>query len=353
MITMHTLRFANTANEALELVLSLPSIDERVGGSWADVNGNAFVIENRNDPRIIRKSGDNGERDFLYSTNNMFSKEYGQLFKPPPENKHIDYAGKDGRGGQAYVTRWQEEPKFIKHAGWLGRNKDISAVTRNLELWNMFNYYHSKIDLEFSKMLWRFPGNQPSYPTLEEADASWFKKRGAGWNTYISDLENAMAGLLQPDNGNNGVYHVSQGSLARLTSPLKPGGHFYRIDPTYSFYQIKLDSTIENVLEAARDQAQYDQYYANLELRKLNYHDCAYAPLDALFKQAAIEWLKGEYYFKYTKKTKGNTSKNYYAKAIRAFTRCQALAKQVYNELVPPADSPEDLGLQEWEYWRK
>jgi len=40
-----------------------------------------------------------------------------------------------------------------------------------------------------------------------------------------------------------------------------------------------------------------------------------------------------------------------WGKAIRAFTRCQALARQVYNALVPPAATPEDLGLRPWGYW--
>jgi hypothetical protein len=161
----------------------------------------------------------------------------------------------------------------------LGTGKTISAVARNLELWDMLHRYQGEVDLEFARMMWRFPGRQPFYPTLEEADAAYYQTKGAGRHQKICSMENAMVGIMQPDDGDEGLYYVSQGCAARLTSPLMPKGHYYRVAPTYSFYQLKLDSSPRRVAEAAKQRAQYDQYYANLELRKLNYHDAAYAPL--------------------------------------------------------------------------
>jgi hypothetical protein len=46
--------------------------------------------------------------------------------------------------------------------------------------------------------------------------------------------------------------------------------------------------------------------------------------------------------------TTGHESIYYYAKALRAFTRCQALGRQVYNAFNPPATCPEDLGLESY-----
>lgn len=328
MITMHALRFANNANEAKDIVLSLPSGDGRIGGAWADTGGNAFVIENRENPRCIRKPGDNDETNFIYSTNNLFSKELGHSMNPPP-------------GGNV----------FIPHGGWFGAGYTISSVPRNLQLWNMLHHYQGHIDLDFIKMMYRFSGDVPAYPTLEEADAAYYPTQGKGWNQKISTLENAMVGILMPDSGDQGLYYVSNGCLARITSPLDPQGHYYRIAPTYSFYQLKLDSSLEKLTKAARDRAQYELYYANRELRKINYGDCAYAPLDGIFDQAAIEWQKGEYCQDFARKTNGNKSINYWGRATRGFTRCQALARKVYNSLNPPATKPEDLGLKPWGYW--
>jgi len=326
----HALRFANTALEARDMVLSMTSDDQGLGGSWADVHGNAFDIENREDPRCIRYPGDNDEADFIYSTNNLFSPELSHAQRPPPEGNI-----------------------FIPHAGHLGTGKTISAVARNLELWNMLHNYHGEVDLEFARMMWRFPGEQPSYPTLEEADEAYYPSKGAGWHQKISSMENAMVGVLIPDDGDEGLYLVSQGCLTKQTSPLAPRGHFYRVSPTYSFFELRLAGDPGKVAEAAKHRAQYSQYYADLELRKLSYHDTAYAPLDEIFDEAAVEWQIGEFYGEKAKNATGNDSIYSWGKAIRAFTRCQALANQVRNALRPPASSPEDLGLRPWRFWSK
>jgi len=98
-------------------------------------------------------------------------------------------------------------------------------------------------------------------------------------------------------------------------------------------------------------------FFAERELRKLDYHDPAYAPLDAIFDQAVIEWTKGDFWrgpdgvgFTSTKKSSEEEGIYYWAKATRAFTRCQLLARKVYNTLVPPATKPSDLGLEPWKY---
>jgi len=166
-------------------------------------------------------------------------------------------------------------------------------------------------------------------------------------------MENAMVGVLAPDDGDEGLYLVSQGCLTRQTSPLAPRGHFYRVSPTYSFYELKLAASPGKVTEATKHRAQYSQYYADLELRKLSYHDTAYAPLDEIFDEAAVEWQIGEFYSEKAKNATGRDSIYSWGKAIRAYTQCQALANQVRNALKPPAASPEDLDLRPWMFWSK
>ena len=333
---IHTLRFANNAMEAKEMQLAYPSRDGYAGGFWADVHGHACVIEGRETPRAIRQAGDYGETDFLYSTNNALCKELGHCQDPPPQ-------------GNVYVP----------HGGWLGTGNTINSVLRNLGLWNMLHYYHGKIDVDFAKMVWRFPGNPPLYPTLEEADAAFYVTQGEGWDTKACHLKNAMVGVIVPDDGDKGLYYVSNGCAARVAYPQSPTGHYYRVAPTYSFYQLRLASNVKEVIRAAKSRAQYELYYANQELRKLNYSDAAYAPLDELFNQAVMAWNKGHYYFQGVEslvlgfKPREDATLYEMGKALRAFTRCQALAKQVYQALVPPPTSPEDLGLRPWGYWKK
>ena len=322
--TLHTLRFANTAAEALDMQLAYPH-GIKAGGLWADKGGNAFCIECR-EPKAIRRPGYVDEQDFIFATNNCLSRELG---------------GKD--------LTW------VSHAGWLGGNSiNISSIPRNLEMWDMLHYYQGKVDLDFVKMMYRFTGKPPDYPTLEEASATYLANKGKGWEQKICNQLNAVVGITLPDNGNNGLYYVCTGCAARTAYPLLPlpDGLTYTIAPIHSFYQLKLASGPEEVVTSTRARAQYNLYYANVELRKLSLND-GYAALDAIFDQAVTAWFSGEYYLGAAVRSTRNESVYKYAKALRAFTRCQALAEHVYSSLVAPASSPEDLGLKPFGYWEK
>lgn len=317
--TWHTLRFANNANKALEMQLSYPSGDGNIGGFWADVKGNAFAIE-RNNPPIIRRAGDYGETDFLYSTNNAISKE-------------LDYAQNPPEKGNSY----------IEHGGWIGSGFTISSVTRNLWINNFLDSYKGQVDLDFAMMMMRFPGIPPDYPTLEEADAAYLPTKGKGWHVAPASLMNSLVGIVLPGEG---LYYITNCAVRKGYSHA-PGKHFYGIEPIHSFYQLKLtyNSDLADVIYGTRERARYNLYYANHELRKLSYWDIPYVPLDEVFNKAAIEWQKGRFYIEDAKKTAGNESIYNYGKALRAYTRCQALANHVYESLVPPPTTPMDLGL--------
>ena len=330
--TMNTLRFANNASEALKMQLSYTTITKRAMGIWADIHGNGYVIES-NDPPAFRKPGDHNEKDFLYATNTFLIQELREIEFPHPKS------------GLNYVPQ-------IGFIGIGNSSNSISGIDRSAQFWNLLHNYHGEIDLEFIKMMWRFPGKQPAYPSLEEADASYLPTQGAGWDIHVGAQDNSAVVMGKPDDGDKGLYYVSNGSLCRVSSPLAPRAHFYRIAPTYSFYQLQLAASPEAVVNAAQDRAQYELYYANLELRKLNYWDLPYVPLDKIFNRAAIEWRKGFEYRNLASVTKGSEAINHYSKALRGFTSSQAFARQVYNALVPPAEKPEDLGLKEWlGYW--
>ncbi|MFC2043944.1 hypothetical protein ACFLT8_01895 [Chloroflexota bacterium] len=323
--TLHTLRFANTAAEALDMLLTYP-YGIRAGGLWADTEGNAFCIECR-EPKVIRRLGYVDEQDFIFASNNCISRELG---------------GKD--------------EIWVSNAGWLGGNSiNISSIPRNLEMWNMLHYYQGKVDLDFAKMMYRYVGKPPDYLTLEEASATYLANKGKGWDQTICNQLNAVVGITLPDNGDDGLYYVCTGCATRIAYPLLPlpDGLTYNVAPTHSFYQLKLASCPEEVVTSARAQAQYDLYYANVELRKLNYLNDGYAALDTIFNQAVTAWFGGEYYLgaAISDRSTRNESVYRYAKAVRAFTRCQALAKHIHNSLVPPASSPEDLGLKLFGYW--
>ena len=326
-LLMHCLRFAKSAEEAKDIALSIPNPGGRQGGMWADVHGNALVIENRDNPRVIRRPGENGEKDFLYATNNLFSEKLKDCYKPP--------------AGQKVV--------FFPHVGYLGTEGSLGSIGRNFELWNLFHNYHGKVDLEFAKMMWRFKGPSLPYPTIEEAVADYDKSQARLWNAHISQTGNSMVGILQPDDGNEGIFHVSQGCAVRGNdSPTYAGGVVARLRPTYTFFEVQLAANPGKVDGAAKTRARYDLWNAYQRLSKLDYSNAAYAPLDELLNEAVTEWQKGLFYEDEATETAGSESTIKWGKAIRCFTRTQALARQVYQGMAPPAKRPEDLGLRPW-----
>jgi len=327
LLLMHCLRFADSAEQAKDIAISIPNPGGRQGGMWADTNGNALVIENRDNPKVIRRPGDNGERDFLYATNNLFSDQLKGAYKPPP--------------GQ--------EVHFFPHVGYLGTEGSIGSIGRNFGLWNLFHNYHGKVDLDFGKMIWRFQGPPLPYDTIDEAVEDRERSQGRLWNAHVSQTGNSMVGILQPDDGNEGVIHVSHGNAVRGNdSPTYRGGVVVRLNPTYTFFELKLDSSPDRVTSAAKKRARYDMWNAYQELSKLGYSDVEYAPLNEILNKVVVNWQKGLFFEEEAREVTGDQSIISWGKAVRCFTRTQAFARQVYQSLVPPPKRPEDLDLRQW-----
>jgi hypothetical protein len=221
----------------------------------------------------------------------------------------------------------------------------------------MLHYYRGKVNLDFVRMMYRFSGNPPDYPTIEEASSVYMSKKGKGWDQKICNQLNSVVVIALPDNGNEGLYHVCQGCAARVAYPLTPlpDGINYVINPTRSFFQLRLASDPLEMITSARAQAQYELYYAKAELDKLNCLQDNYFALNSLFNEAMTAFFKGEYYLSPVVSgiTKGNEYIYKCARALRAFTRSQAIAQQVYNFLVVPATDPDAFGLKPFGYWEK
>ena len=327
-LLMHCLRFANTAEEAKDIALAIPDPGQRQGGIWADVKGNALVIENKDNPTVVRRPGDNGEKDFLYSTNNLFSDELKGAYDPLPAGHNL---------------------VKIPHAGYLGSAGSIGSIGRNLGLWNLFHNYGGEVNLDFAKMMWRFQGPPLPYATIDEAVKDEQKSQAKHWNAHISQPGNSVVAILQADDGDNGLIHVSHGCAVRGNdSPTYPGGVVVRLNPTFTFFELKLGANPSDVCNAAQTRARYDLWNAYQELSKLDYSDVRYAELDKKLNEAVVEWQKGWFYKDEASSTSGNESMIRRAQAIRCYTRCQCYARQVYEAMIPPATRPEDLNLRSW-----
>ncbi len=338
----HTLRFARTAKQAVEMTLAYRTTGDfsgggyyGTGGFWVDEKARAFVIERSDDPPIVRRPGDTGEKDFMYATNTLLSKELGS-----------------------------KDEQYTEHGGWSWKNRPPlrdGSVSRNLYIYHLLTDYHGHINLEFMKMLWRYSGNriptdQPPDTWEEAAKKEYEKGDGHYWRT-IGHIHNAYISITIPEDR---LYFISTTYVTQSPNVIHPydaHGNRWLAYPTRAFYRLFLGSGPVEVLKAARYQAEIDLFLADSELRKLNYHDPAYAPLDALYNQAVIEWTKGDFWrgsdtvgYTLTKKPKEDEGIYYWAKATRAFTKCQLLARKVYQALKPPPTKPSDLGLKPWTY---
>jgi len=333
---IHTIRFANNAKEALKMILDYPSGDDYNCGFWVDTSGDNFVDLLSYDPVVFRKAGDLGEVDFLYVTNNTLAPIKGEF------QEAVTGAG------AAFGTM------FVKHAGWAGPGtENFSSISRNLQLWNMLNYYSGHIDKEFAKMMYRFSGDpNPGSPVLDPSlgsatadDYAIFEK--ADLKKTIGGVHNTKVCVVLPEERE--VY-ICQGYPGRQTHPrIEETG--YPVDPMHAFYQLKLEPSIPEVIDAALTQATFELIRADGELMKLNYSNPAFAPLKEIFEKATIERRKGSYYQFLAQITEGNDSVYNWGKALRGYTKCQVYAQHVFEELVPPPDTPEDFLLAPWGYW--
>ncbi len=314
-IFQHLLRFTETASKAKDIFCQWKYPRSTIF-HFSDVRGNAFVIEVTAAVKGIRQAGDFDEVDFIYSTNNYFLAEM-----------------KDAIKGE----------RFVEHAGWVGGSWSISSVARNLQLWNMLHNYQGKVDLKFAEMMWRFPGNPPPYPLDEN---SYYLTQGKGWDQKICNLLNQRIGIMFPDDGNHGMAYLCTGPAGRIAYPLHPNeGDTYQVDGPHTFYQLCLGASPVAVVESAKKEAHACIASAHREITKLSYSDTKYLSVKELWSKAIAEYYRGTYMYHKGELARGDEGMLFLAQAATAYTRSQAISKEAYDALVPPAMTPEDLGL--------
>ena len=309
-------RFANDAKQAKDMLL-LWQINIPENFHFVDVKGNAFVVEKTAAIQSVRKPGDFGEQDFLYSTNNYLNKE----MKPTKEGD------------------------FIKGHGGYG----AYAAPRNLMLWDMLHNYPGHVNVDFVRMMLRFPGDPPPHPPE------------GGWDAKICRPTNSWVSVVLPDDGDKGVVHICTGPAGKVIhSSTASNGEVMRsrypfINGTHTFFRLNLAKNPRAVVAAAKKFASNDIATAYAEFMYVKHSDPGYFVLNNLYSLANKEYYSGCNAFNKGLVTAGNESLSYFARAVSAYARSQAHAMEVYEALVPPATSPSDLGLKpfggEWAKW--
>ena len=333
-VNQHLLQYANSASDAVNM-FSTWAYQSSNNVLLADTGGHGYVVEVTNAFRAVRKSGDFGEGDFIYQRNNYLTAQGGVA----------NLAGSPGA--------------FMAHGGWaadfppgltnIDSNNDVQHESQqvNVTTYDMLHQYQGKWNLAAAEMLYRFAGKMPHPSTSLDQSLQGFRAtNAAAWETPLN-LEDRSVVIAQPDNGDNGVIHVCTGPAAQVATPYEPGpdDDYYLVAPTHTFYDIALTDSPADVVSASRDAAHDANRNAYQKLMYLNAGESAHQPLFDLFSLAQTEWYQGENWLYMAGQASGNTQLLDYAKALTSFTEDQCHAQQVYDEIVPPATTPSQLGL--------
>lgn len=337
-------RFADGAFEARDMVTKWP-INVPENFHFADVRGNACVVEKTAAVQAVRGPGDFGEKDFLFSTNNYLA----------PEMK---------------VTK---EGGFVGGHGGYG----AYAAPRNKMIWDLFHNYRGAIDVEFAKMVLRFPGAPPPAPPA------------GGWDAMFCRPTNLWTVVVEPRDGDGGVAHICTGPAGRvLHASIAGDGSVMR--PTYryaagthTFYRLRLALSPGEAAEAAKKAAEEEIAAAYGKLMHLDYRDAGYGDLKELYGLAVAEMFEGrnadnravlaekdgarggaggatgggaaDLAGRDRAATGRNRALALYGRAASLYARAQAHAREVYEALAPAPTSPDDLGLRPfggpWASW--
>jgi hypothetical protein len=341
---MHIMRYADTAEQALDIEMSMPIGDigkgdqGTVGGFYAD-DDYGYVIESRKEPLAIRETGLMGETDFLYANN-------GVIHPKAIESEWMSSS----------KNSWKHDP----HGGWrpktpTGMTKSIglflqwasgrlstsdmmvrgmmmsydNSADRNLFMYKMLDAGRGEIDPEYMKMMYRMDGKLPegSFDKIVKD----YKKTGNWGEVTTAHASNAITAVMKPSDG---LFSLCTGPAKAGMKPLLPGSILPIYGETNAFFEIKLEETPEAMIGYAKEKAELFISQAEALLEAVSFNENTMNMLKSYLATAKEEYSKG-----LTKES------DLYAiaKTLRALTRTQVRARQVINAINPPPTSPEEL----------
>lgn len=303
----HLARFADSAALAKDMLMpwkiSLPE-----NFVFADIHSQAFVVETTAAIKSVRVPGDFGETDFLYTTNNFLTSAMESACNPIGESRHVD------------------------HAGWPGR----LSVSRNLQLWNMLHQYGGHVDLDFAKMMWRFPGTS----AVQSETCT---------GPMICRMNNTRVGILLPAKSDQARAYICTGPAGRVIDYFEQST--FPIAMTHSFFQLTLAGDPLAVVEASQREAREDVARAQQELMKISDKEGRYPFLQDVLSRANSETYEGDCAYNLGILTCGNEALFHFASAATSFAKAQSHSRQAKNAMKPPAANPQELGLPPLVKW--
>lgn len=242
----------------------------------------------------------------------------------------------------AYIVETTAAIKRVREPGQFGENYDFIvntnftvhpdmcvtggcrtySVDRYEHLFNFLNDEKNQgcVDEEFVKMMYRLK------PVLRSSNRS----------VHIGVVD---------DEGNVKAYQC-------MGQTYRDGTSSYVIEPTYSFYEVELKDSPQDVTGRAYRAARSYIGAAVTEMNSIDLNDHTQDNLPNLIRYAALNEVlvkaKAKYYEGWAiedtaRLTEGNESLYAWSEACSAYVEAQALAKHVYNELAGVALSDKDF----------
>lgn len=304
-VIQHCVRFASGAEEARRMITSWPhALPENY--HLVDKTRAAVVIELTAAAQAERRPGDYGEGDFLYSTNNFVAREMQVACDPNGRTKHI------ARGG------------------WPGN----AGVPRNLEILQLLSDYAGQVDLEFAKMMWRFPGSPPPVPP------------DGGWSNMICRLSNNRVALILPDQGELGTFYLCTGPVGRVICQFRRST--FPVQGTHSFVQIPVCPSPDETAEAMYNLSCDAVAFSHHSLASLSAKHPGFFGLRETQARAHAYVYEGKDAYYRGLLSSAPARIGLLASAATAFGRAQAYANETREMISPPPSSPDQMGLRPW-----
>jgi hypothetical protein len=324
--TMHCLRFANSAQEAIERELSFPvgntaRLLGHPGGFYADDSG-GYVIEDRTPGKPVVRSATEGPGGqplhFLFATNNLQSRELGAGFCPPAD-------------GYLYSpeTGWYTNHPMAERSATKGtlvrRAWTKSSESRNRYFYRELLACHGQATLDVMEGLFR----RPSRFEGRWSDAEARMHRGENIDASPGNRLNAFVAAGTPSLG---VYRGAIGPIApRSLPPHRPGHGFFFYDEVAAMWEITLAETPLEMLALAATCAENRLQVARQAQTAANAPIATAKLLDDAEREFADAQRTG------TTISRDNTDSEVaqVARSLRAYTRAQVRARQVSDACSP------------------
>jgi hypothetical protein len=342
---LHALQYADSARAACGDQMRYPVGDTAISmgsgnGLFAD-NNEGYAVEARaGAPRtpkpIVRTHSYDAygtAYDFLYANNNAIDPRSGHLNAPPPEGYRYSLAGGwftfdpaalDPKGGGAAMRRVMAK----------------SSEARNRYAYRMMMEGYGRIDLDYMTMVYRQSTRVPE-GSFEELTERW--NAGAQWDSSIANRHNAHVAIIKPTDKGGGVYRACIGAADRAVETKDPGHGYHLYDEANAFWEIRLKSSPEDVVQTAAAKARDDFHEAEAVLAALPTSHAGRTKLGEFLGLARENIVAGDDCMKQKRPASKDESLALLARAVRKYTTAQVRARQVIEAIKPPPTRPDML----------